>query len=143
MNQANRYHHGAHCTYLTQYHIIWCPKFRYPVLSDGRDVLCKNILLDVCREHSILVKAIEVMPDHIHLFVDVPHTMAPSETVRVLKSISAIRMLEGDPQLRWFYSRCKVLWSRGSFISTIGYISEETVTKYIEGQKHGRQIKTR
>ena len=49
--------------------------------------------------------------------------------------ISAIEMFKAYPQLKQFYSRCGVLWSRGYFVSTVGHISEATVKKYIEEQK--------
>ena len=134
--QNDGYHSSSHCKYLTQYHIIWCPKFRYPVLKNGIDTKLKEILHDICESYHYNMKALEVMPDHIHIFVDCPYTVAPADIARTLKSISAIRLLKEYPELKRFYAKCGVLWSPGSFISTIGNISEETVKHYIEGQKH-------
>lgn len=131
-----QYHSASHCKYLTQYHIIWCPKFRFSVLRNGYDETLKVILVKICTEYGYLIKALEIMPDHIHIFVDAPQTVAPCDIVRTLKSISAIEMFKEFPQLKQFYSRCGVLWSRGYFISSVGHISEETVKKYIEGQKN-------
>ena len=54
---------------------------------------------------------------------------------RTLKSISAIELFKAFPQLKRFYARCGVLWSKGYFVSTVGHISEATVIKYIEEQK--------
>jgi len=82
------------------------------------------------------MKALEVMPDHIHIFVDCPQTAAPCDIARTLKSISAIEMFRKFPQLKKFYARAGVLWSAGYFISTVAHISEATVKKYIEEQKH-------
>ena len=79
----------------------------------------------------------EFLKSHaIHIFVDCPQTVAPCDIVRTLKSISAIEMFKASPQLKQFYSRCGVLWSRGYFVSTVGHISEATVKKYIEEQKN-------
>ena len=75
------------------------------------------------------------MPDHIHNFVDCPQTVAPCDVVRTLKSISAIELFKISPQLKQFYARYGVLWSRGYYISTVGHISEATVIRYIEEQK--------
>lgn len=130
--ENNHYHSGAHCVYITQYHIVWCPKFRYRVLGGKRSSMLKRILSDTCKKYGYGIKALEVMPDHIHIFVDVPHTTAPCDVARVLKSISAVRMFEQDAGLRRFYNRCGSLWSRGYFISSVGCISEDTVRKYIE-----------
>ena len=41
-----QYHSASHCKYLTQYHIIWCPKFRFSVLQNGADDALKSILDD-------------------------------------------------------------------------------------------------
>ena len=131
-----QYHSASHCKYLTQYHIIWCPKFRYSVLKDGVDDTLKKILLDICNKYGYTIKALEVMPDHIHIFVDCPQTVAPCDIARTLKSISAIELFRFYPQLKRFYARCGKLWSDGYFISTAGHISETTVKKYIEEQKN-------
>lgn len=130
-----QYHHSSHSKYLTQYHIIWCPKFRYPILKNGADIKLKEILHEICDTYHYKIKALEVMPDHIHIFVDCPYTVAPSDIARTLKSISAIRMFKEYPEMKKFYAKCGVLWSPGSFISTIGHVSEETVKHYIEEQK--------
>ena len=45
-----------------------------------------------CDNYKYHVKALEVMPDYIHIFVDVLQTVAPCDIVRTLKSISAIEL---------------------------------------------------
>ena len=132
------YHRASHCKYLVQYHIIWCPKFRYPILKDGVDETLKKILSEVCDAYGYIIKALEVMPDHIHIFIDVPQTVAPCDVVRTLKSISAVELFRAFPKLKQFYAKCGVLWSRGYFVSTVGHISEATVIKYIEEQKNDK-----
>ena len=114
------YHSASHCKYLVQYHIIWCPKFR----CDGMDETLKKILSEVCDAYGYIIKALEVMPDHI-----------PCDVVRTLKSMSAIQLFKAYPELKRFYARCGKLWSNGYFISSVGHISEAAVKKYIEEQK--------
>ena len=72
-----KYHSASHCKYPTQYHIIRCPKFRFSVLKGYVDNTLKQILQKICNDYNYHTKAIEVMPDHIHIFVDVPQTVAP------------------------------------------------------------------
>ena len=131
----DQYHSASHCKYLIQYHIIWCPKFRFSVLQGNVDVTLKEILQKICNDYGYIIKALEIMPDHIHIFVDVPQTVAHCDVVRTLKSISAIKLFHKYPILKQFYSKCGVLWSRGYFISSVGHISETAVIKYIEEQK--------
>ena len=130
-----QYHSASHCKYLIQYHIIWCPKFRFSVLKGNVEETLKQILQKICDDYNYHIKALEVMPDHVHIFIDVPQTVAPCDVVRTLKSISAIELFKAFPELKQFYARCGVLWSRGYFVSTVGHISETTVIKYIEEQK--------
>ena len=131
-----KYHSALHCKYLTQYHIIWCPKFRFLVLKGNVDNTLKQILQKICNDYNYHIKVLEVMPDHIHIFIDVPQTVAPCDAARTLKSISAIELFEAYPQLKKFYARCGVLWSRGYFVSTVERISEAAVVKYIEELKN-------
>ena len=132
-------HSMGHCIVSVQYHIIWCPKFRFHVLDGDAGDTLKGNLEGICKEYHYRIKAMEVMPDHIHLFLDIPHTVAPCDVVRTLKSLSAVRMFQHYPSLKTFYSRCGSLWSRGYYLASVGHISETTVKKYIEEQKnHGR-----
>ena len=104
-----QYHSASHCKYLIQYHIIWCPKFRFSVLQGNADATLKQILQKICDDYGYKIKALEVMPDHIHIFVDVPQTVAPCDVVRTLKSISAIELFKVYPKLKQFYTRCGAL----------------------------------
>ncbi|MGN8742419.1 transposase [Catenibacterium mitsuokai] len=74
------------------------------------------------------IKALEVKPDHVYVFVDLPQTAAPCDVVGTFKDISAIELFKALPQLIQFYAECCMLWSRGYFVSA--------VTKYIEEQKN-------
>ena len=132
----NRYNRASHCKYLVQYHIIWCPKFRFSVLGGDAELKLKEILQGICGRYNYDIKALEVTPDHIHIFLSCPPTVAPCDVVRTLKSVSAIEMFDAFPQLKRFYARCGVLWSSGYFISTVGHVSESTVVRYIEEQKN-------
>lgn len=132
---SNQYNTLNHCKFLLQYHIIWCPKFRFNVLKNGVDKSLKDILLKISNRYGYEIKEMEIMPDHIHIFISTKPTVAPSDVVRTLKSISAIELFKQYPELKKFYSRCGSLWSKGYFASSIGNVSEETVRRYIQEQK--------
>ena len=89
-----KYHSPSHCKYPTQYHIIRCPKFRFSVLKGNVEDALKQILQKKCNDYNYHIETLEVMPDHIHIFVDVPQTVAPYDVARTLKSISAIELLK-------------------------------------------------
>ena len=90
MMSKNPYHSASHCKYLIQYHIIWCPKFRFSVLQENVDITLKQILQKICKDYGYKIKTLEVMPDHVYIFLDVPQTVAPCDVVRTLKSKSTI-----------------------------------------------------
>lgn len=131
----NKYKSLNHCKYLVQYHLIWCPKFRFNVLKEDIEIFLKEILLSISHRYDFKIIEMEVMPDHLHLFISTKPTVAPTDIVRTLKSISAIELFKEHPKLKQFYEKCGFLWSKGYFISTIGNISADTVKKYIEEQK--------
>ena len=132
---SDKYNTLNHCKFLLQYHIIWCPKFRFNVLKNGIDESLKSILFKISDRYGYEIKEIEVMPDHIHIFISTKPTVAPTDVVRTLKSISAIELFKQYPELKKFYSRCGSLWSKGYFASSVGNVSEETVRRYIQEQK--------
>jgi len=131
----SEYNTSAHSKFLVQYHIIWCPKFRFSVLKGNVADDLKGIIKCIAKKYMYDIKALEVMPDHIHLFISTKPTVAPTDVVRMMKSISAIKLFRKYPELKKFYSRSGSLWSSGYFISSVGNVSENTIRKYIEDQK--------
>ncbi len=128
------YHYTIDCQYKIRYHIIWCPKFDFSILDDNAPEKIKIILFDICDRYHYLIKTIEVMPDHIHLFLDVPHTVAPNDIARTLKSLSTVALFQNYPILKKFYTRHGVLWTPQSLISSDESIDQTTIEKYIEKQ---------
>ena len=56
-----QYHSASHCKYLIQYHIIWCPKFRFSVLRGDVEDTLKLKLQKICDDYKmrrIMVKRI-------------------------------------------------------------------------------------
>lgn len=79
--------------------------------------------------------AIEIMPDHIHIFVQADHTTVPVEIAKTMKSISAVYIFTKFPDLKKRRFWGSGLWSKGTFYASVGGGSEEAVKRYIETQK--------
>ena len=133
MTLANRYTASSHTVYNIGYHIVFCPKFRRKVLVDGIDARLKELLRMKAEELDIEIERMEVMPDHVHLFVKSRPTYAVHFVVNQLKGYTSVMLRKEFPKLR---SRLPTLWTRSYFVESIGHISEETVKKYIEEQKY-------
>ena len=132
----SNYKTSQHAKFLLQYHIIWCPKFRFDVLNGPIEDKFKEILIRISKKYGYEIIELEVMPDHVHVFVSVKPTVAPTDIVRTFKSISAIELFKEFPSLKKYYSRAGSLWSKGYFVSTVGNVSSDTVKRYIQEQKN-------
>ena len=133
MTFANRYTSSSHCVHNLGFHIVFCPKYRRKVLVEGIDERLKELLHEKAQELDIIIESMEIMPDHVHLFVKSKPTYAVHFVVNQLKRYSSVKLREEYPKLR---SRLPTLWTRSYYVETIGHISEDPVNKYIESLKH-------
>lgn len=114
------------------YHLIWCPKYRRRVLVNGIDNRLKEILYSIATEIDVVIENIEVMPEHVHLFVKSTPIMSPAGIISQMKGKSSRILREEFPELK---KRLPTLWTRSYYVESVGHISEETIKKYIEDQK--------
>jgi putative transposase len=127
-----RYRQNAGATYSLKYHIVWCSKYRRGVLVDEAADRLKVLLAEKSAELGIAVHSLEVMPDHVHLFVESDPTRCVAEIVNRLKGYTS-RVLRAEfPTLR---SRIPTLWSRSYYAGSVGHVSAATVERYIAEQK--------
>lgn len=126
--------HARTCVYNVNYHIVWSVKYRKAVLKGGIDEELKSIFKQIAVEKGFIIHTMEVMPDHIHIFVSAHPKVAPSYIVKMLKGISGRLLLMKYPELRQQLWKGN-LWNSSFYIETIGSISEEAIKKYIEHQK--------
>ena len=117
--------------YQLAYHLVWCPKYRRPVLTGEVAERCKELILDQANQKGWEVSALEVMPDHVHLLVSAGVKDSPSFIANQFKGRTSRDLRKEFPHLR---SRLPTLWSRSFFASTVGAVDEETVQAYIDTQ---------
>jgi putative transposase len=122
-----------HSVYNCSYHLIWTPKFRRKVLTGQIEVRLKELLNQKSTEHGWQIEKMEVMPDHVHVFIKVTPSDSPVFVVSQLKGFTSFTLRKEFPSLK---TRLPTLWTRSFYCETIGHISEETIIKYIEDQKN-------
>ena len=118
------------------YHVVWCVKYRHPVLEEEIASDLAELLQKIAAEHDFSLEEMEVMPDHIHLFIRATPNHFIPDMVKALKGVSARFLFQKHPELKkrlWGGH----LWNPSYYVGTVGHISEETVRKYIENQKSG------
>lgn len=113
------------------YHLIWCTKYRRKLLVGDVEGRLKVLLLGKADDIGVSVEAMEVMPDHIHLFVKTSPVDSPHYIVQQFKGYTS-RILHEEFPLK---KKVPSLWTRSYYCESIGHISQETVTRYIEDQK--------
>jgi putative transposase len=128
MGQA--YRRKETCVFLIHYHLVWCPKRRRPILVGPLKERLEVIIRESAPQLESEVLALEVMPDHIHLFLSATPQWAPNQLVGRIKGKSARLLRQEFPVLL----RMPSLWTRSFFCSTAGNVSSETIKGYIAEQ---------
>ncbi|MDP2967272.1 MAG: IS200/IS605 family transposase [bacterium] len=124
------YKHSRNQVYLINYHLIWCPKRRKPVLIGKIKARLEQIIKQVAKEKNVEVLALEIMPDYLHLFISAYPTIAIHKLVKAFKGRSSNLLRKEFPYLLKIPS----LWTHSYFVSTAGNVSNKTIQKYIEQQ---------
>lgn len=133
LNRQKEYHRSETTVFSCQYHVIFCPKYRRKVLVNGIDERIKALSKEFCESKKAELLEIEVMPDHVHLLLDIAPTLVVRNFVKGLKGFLAHELRQEFPSLK---TRLPSLWTRSCFISSVGAVSLEDVKKYIENQKN-------
>ncbi|MDR7544760.1 MAG: IS200/IS605 family transposase [Armatimonadota bacterium] len=126
------YKSNNNVVYSCKYHVIWCPKYRRPVLVPEVAERLKQIIRTVASECGAEVIELEVMPDHVHLLVEVDPQFGIHKLVRKIKGRSS-RLLRDE--FRWLRSRVPTLWTNSYFVATVGGAPLAVIKQYIEQQK--------
>ena len=122
--------------YCCRYHIIFCPKYRRKVLREPIAERFKQIVISMQEEQNFYVLGMEVMPDHVHMLLDIDPTIGVNVVVARIKGKTAHILNKEYPELT---RKLPTLWTRSKFIATVGSVSLEVVKKYIEEQKTNEQ----
>lgn len=126
--------HARTTAYNVGYHMVWSTKYRRKVLVGKVGDALKGILREIAKEKGFVIKEMEVMADHVHLFASDHPKIAPGYIYKMAKGISARRIFVLHPEIKkslWGGN----LWNPSTYVETVGHISEEVVRKYIEDQK--------
>lgn len=130
--KKKRWTYSETCVYNLSYHIIWCPKYRMRILVGDVAARLKELLYEKAHENGWTVRSLEIMPDHVHIFLSATPSDAVAQILAVLKGGTARQMREEFPHLKRFLP---TLWTRSYYVESVGHVSSRTIEKYIADQK--------
>ena len=114
LEQANKPYHTDHSiVYSCQYHVIFCPKYRRPVLNDAVSARMKELVLGKQEEYGFAVMEMEVMPDHVHLLMDIDLRVGVNSVIAKIKGYTSHELRQEFP---WRKKRLPTLWTRSSIL---------------------------
>lgn len=129
---ADRWKKSNKSIYSLGYHLIWCPKYRRKVLTDKVAERLATVLNEIATSLDCSIETMEVMPDHVHIFIKSSPIHSPHFLVAQLKGRSSHTLRQEFPELK---RKLPSLWTRSYFAESVGCISEDTAKRYIENQK--------
>ena len=119
--------------YSCKYHVVWCPKYRRKVLMGEVERRLKELIYEAAAEINVEIIEMEIMPDHVHLLLEVDPQFGIHRAVKAIKGKTS-RVLRAEfVTLR---SRLPSLWTNSYFVSTVGGAPLSAIKQYIENQKN-------
>ena len=115
------------------YHVIWCPKYRRKVLVGQVEVRLKQIISEVARKCQCNIQEMEVMPDHVHLVIEVDPQYGIHRLVRQMKGVSSHALRQ---EFQFLRTRLPTLWTNSYFVATVGGAPLAILKQYVENQKY-------
>ncbi|MUG97428.1 IS200/IS605 family transposase [Scytonema sp. UIC 10036] len=113
------------------YHFVFVPKRRKAVLVENVAQRLREIIFELTQEHGWKLITLEVMPDHVHCFINAPTHESPADIARWIKAKASHHLRKEFPELLKLPS----LWSPSYFVASTGQVNTDVVKRYIENQK--------
>jgi len=124
---------GGHTYHRLLYHIVFVPKYRRRVLQRRLVQRLTTLLYDACRTNRWYIHELAIMPDHVHMLIQLPPTMSVPTAVQYLKGGTSKIIRKEFPELEEFLWGDS-LWADGYFAETVGRATESIMRKYIREQ---------
>jgi len=125
------YRKNANIIYSCKYHIVWCPKYRRPVLVQPVASRLKEIIQNVIDQNNSELIEMEVMEDHVHILLECDPQFGIHRLAKKMKGVSSRILRSEFPSLK---SRLPTLWTNSYFVSTVGGAPLEIIKQYIKNQ---------
>ena len=127
-----KYKLNNNIVYSCKYHVVWCPKYRRKVLVNGVDSRLKELIIQICQEIQVEIIEMEIMPDHLHLLIEVDPQFGVHKAIKRIKGKTSRILRQEFPYLT---TKLPTLWTNSYFVSTVGGAPLDKIEEYIKNQK--------
>lgn len=132
--------HFSHKVGVNVHHFEWCTKYRYRMFrQDKYQELCTNLLHEIAANHNITIRELFVMPEHIHMSVEIPPAMSQSKALQLLKGGLSYRLFRANEHFRLRYPKGH-FFSPGGLANSTGYNTVDVVDNYVRTQSDVHQL---
>lgn len=107
--------HSSSASYNINYHFVWCPKYRKPILVGDVAVFLTKLIREIAEWHKWIVLELKVLPDHVHLFLQCNLTDSPVKIIKTVKWVTGLQLFRHFPELRQKLWK-GVLWSPSYYV---------------------------
>lgn len=133
MGMADRYRKTSHVIYECKYHIVWIPKYRYPILIGQAALRVRELIRQITAANEVEIIAGSVSSDHTHLCVSIPPSLAVSKFVQFVKGATSRKLqLEFEDLRKRYWGQH--IWARGCFAATAGNVTDDLIREYVSHQ---------
>ena len=120
--------------YDLHFHLVFVTKYRKSIFdTNEKQEELKTLMSSFAEKNGSTVESIEVMADHVHIILSFPPKFAPSSIVKSFKGAAAREWFKLHPEDKQKLYKGH-LWSPSFFMQTVGVLSQETVTEYVQNQ---------
>lgn len=120
------------------YHFVWCTKYRAKLLTEQIRPQCRNLILNACKRYRLLNPHGKVAVDHVHLVIQCPASLSPSEIMNKVKGSVSHELLALHPELTAAQPKHN-LWARGFYVASDGRVDPKIIENYLS-EHEGTEI---
>ena len=116
------------------FHLVFVTKYRKSIFdTTEKQEELKTLLSSFAEKNGSIIEDVKVMHDHVHLVLSFPPKFAPSSIVKSFKGAAAREWFKLHPEDKQKLYKGH-LWNPSFFMQTVGVVSRETITEYVEDQ---------
>ena len=114
------------------FHVVFCPKYKRPVLKEGIAKRLSDILYAEAQKMRVHILSLDIQPDHVHMSISFDPRLSLHKVIKQFKAVSSHILREEFPEL---VSKLPSLWTRSYLSSTDAILDDILIKEYLNSQR--------